>query len=54
MPSGGIRLMGHTREYIKAALIKDNECPIQINDKIEVELLDEIEPHVLLCREWEE
>lgn len=54
MPSGGIRLTGHTREYIKAALIKDNECPIQINDKIAVELLDEIEPHVLLCREWEE
>lgn len=54
MPSGKIRLTGHTREYIKAALIKDRECPIQINDKIAVELLEPVEPHVLLCREWEE
>lgn len=51
--SGEVRLAGHTREYVKAVLI-GGQAAGQAGRRVQVELLDHIEPHVLLCREWEE
>lgn len=51
--SGEVRLIGHTREYVRAVSI-GGEAAGQVGRRIQVELLEHIEPHVLLCREWEE
>ncbi len=51
--SGEVCLTGHTREYVKAVL-KGTQTAGQVNRRIQVGLLGHIEPHVLLCREWEE
>ena len=49
--SGQICLLGHTREYVKAAWVQGKSGD-WINKRVQVELLDHAEPHVLLCREW--
>lgn len=51
--AGEFLLTGHTREYIKAVLVK-KEPGIHVDERVLVELLDHLEPHVLACREWEE
>lgn len=51
--SGEIYLLGHTREYVKAALVGRNSDD-WVNRRVQVELLEPLCPHVLLCREWEE
>ncbi|MCI9547295.1 MAG: tRNA (N(6)-L-threonylcarbamoyladenosine(37)-C(2))-methylthiotransferase MtaB [Lachnospiraceae bacterium] len=51
--SGEIYLLGHTREYVKAALVGRNSGD-WVNRRVQVELLEPFGPHVLLCREWEE
>lgn len=51
--NGEICLLGHTREYVKAALV--GKYPGDwVNRRVQVELLEPAWPHVLLCREWEE
>lgn len=49
-PSGEACLLGHTREYVKAALFMENPEG-WVNRRIFVELLKPAWPHVLLCRE---
>lgn len=51
-PSGETCLLGHTREYVKAALIRENS-KAWVNCRIPVELLEPAWPHVLLCAERE-